>query len=92
MDYFGWHSVCLLVSLQMKLQTTTSTTLIDLQKVAARIEERIYKIAIDFVGWFILNSFLCNLISLGINFLFKYLNACSSVNLNSNTSALLLIC
>nr|BAC45102.1 hypothetical protein [Oryza sativa Japonica Group] len=35
--------------LQMKLQTTTSTTLIDLQKVAARIEERIYKIAIDFV-------------------------------------------
>uniref|UniRef100_A0A0E0LUF6 Mediator complex subunit 15 KIX domain-containing protein n=1 Tax=Oryza punctata TaxID=4537 RepID=A0A0E0LUF6_ORYPU len=33
---------------QMKLQTTTSTTLIDLQKVAARIEERIYKIAIDF--------------------------------------------
>uniref|UniRef100_A0A0D3GZP0 Mediator complex subunit 15 KIX domain-containing protein n=1 Tax=Oryza barthii TaxID=65489 RepID=A0A0D3GZP0_9ORYZ len=38
----------ILFSLQMKLQTTTSTTLIDLQKVAARIEERIYKIAIDF--------------------------------------------
>ncbi|BAH94279.1 Os08g0377300 [Oryza sativa Japonica Group] len=38
----------ILVSLQMKLKTTTSTTLIDLQNVASRIQERIYKIAIDF--------------------------------------------
>ncbi|KAF0897811.1 hypothetical protein E2562_000517 [Oryza meyeriana var. granulata] len=38
----------ILFSLQMKLQTTTSTTLIDLQKVAARIEERIHIIAIDY--------------------------------------------
>uniref|UniRef100_A0A0E0LUF4 F-box domain-containing protein n=1 Tax=Oryza punctata TaxID=4537 RepID=A0A0E0LUF4_ORYPU len=38
----------ILFSLEMKLQTTTSTTLIDLHKVAARIEERICKIAIDF--------------------------------------------
>uniref|UniRef100_A0A0E0AUV8 F-box domain-containing protein n=1 Tax=Oryza glumipatula TaxID=40148 RepID=A0A0E0AUV8_9ORYZ len=42
------HGVGCAVVLQMKLQTTTSTTLIDLQNVAARIEERIYKIAIDF--------------------------------------------
>uniref|UniRef100_J3MR37 Mediator complex subunit 15 KIX domain-containing protein n=1 Tax=Oryza brachyantha TaxID=4533 RepID=J3MR37_ORYBR len=38
----------ILFSLQMKLQMTTSTTLIDLQKVATRIEERIYTIATDY--------------------------------------------
>uniref|UniRef100_A0A0D9X669 F-box domain-containing protein n=1 Tax=Leersia perrieri TaxID=77586 RepID=A0A0D9X669_9ORYZ len=38
----------ILFSLEMKLQAVTSTTLIDLQKVAARIEERIHTIASDY--------------------------------------------
>uniref|UniRef100_A0A0D9X592 Uncharacterized protein n=1 Tax=Leersia perrieri TaxID=77586 RepID=A0A0D9X592_9ORYZ len=37
-----------LFSLEMKLQAVTSTTLIDLQKLAARSEERIHTIAFDY--------------------------------------------
>uniref|UniRef100_J3MSN0 F-box/LRR-repeat protein 15/At3g58940/PEG3-like LRR domain-containing protein n=1 Tax=Oryza brachyantha TaxID=4533 RepID=J3MSN0_ORYBR len=38
----------IMFTLQMKLQTAAFTTLTDLQKVAARIEERIHTIAIDY--------------------------------------------